>query len=224
MPPQTGFSPFYVEIWADFSCPFCYIGKRNFFAAAQELNLLDKLTVVYRSFLLDPELSPLMEGEKVKQYLSISRGLSAENIDTMMGHVSELADQCGVECKVHNSVVANTRRAHMLLHLAQSQGKADACVEALYQVNFVHNQHLNKDHILTDCAVQCGITPEELEAALRSNEFQHQIDEDLRLAADFGIRSVPFFVFGRRQAVSGTQPMETFKSMLQNILLHSPES
>ena len=42
-----------IEIWSDFVCPFCYIGKANLLQALQELNITDA-EIVWRSFELDP--------------------------------------------------------------------------------------------------------------------------------------------------------------------------
>ena len=42
-----------IEIWSDFVCPFCYIGKANLFQALAELNI-DNAEIVWRSFELDP--------------------------------------------------------------------------------------------------------------------------------------------------------------------------
>ena len=45
-----------VEIWSDVMCPFCYIGKKRFEKAVASLGVEEEIEVVYRSFLLDPEL------------------------------------------------------------------------------------------------------------------------------------------------------------------------
>ena len=43
-----------VEIWSDFVCPFCYIGKRNFENAIQKADIKGEIEIIYRSFELDP--------------------------------------------------------------------------------------------------------------------------------------------------------------------------
>ena len=42
-----------VEIWSDFMCPFCYIGKRRFESALEQFLIKIKLKWFYRSFELD---------------------------------------------------------------------------------------------------------------------------------------------------------------------------
>lgn len=41
-----------VEIWSDYACPFCYIGKRNFEAAVMVMRTLKFLIVVLNLILL----------------------------------------------------------------------------------------------------------------------------------------------------------------------------
>ena len=49
--------PLTVEIWSDVVCPWCYIGKRRFEAALERFEHADEVTVMWRSFELDPEAS-----------------------------------------------------------------------------------------------------------------------------------------------------------------------
>ena len=44
-----------VEIWSDVVCPWCYIGKRRFERALAELDAVDRVAIVWRSFQLHPE-------------------------------------------------------------------------------------------------------------------------------------------------------------------------
>ena len=43
-----------VEVWSDYVCPFCYIGKRQLEKAIQESGYEGQIEVQYKSFLLDP--------------------------------------------------------------------------------------------------------------------------------------------------------------------------
>ena len=55
-----------VEIWSDVVCPWCYIGKRRFEAAAGRFEHADDLEVVWRSFELDPEAPRERDGDPVE--------------------------------------------------------------------------------------------------------------------------------------------------------------
>lgn len=43
-----------IEVWSDFVCPFCYIGKRRLEKALELFDYRDEIEIVYRSFELDP--------------------------------------------------------------------------------------------------------------------------------------------------------------------------
>jgi len=44
-----------IDIWADYVCPFCYIGSTRLMKALEETGLKDEAKIVYRSFQLDPD-------------------------------------------------------------------------------------------------------------------------------------------------------------------------
>ena len=43
-----------IEVWSDYVCPFCYIGKRRLEEALEETGLGDKVEVVFKAYELDP--------------------------------------------------------------------------------------------------------------------------------------------------------------------------
>nr|WP_286170753.1 DsbA family protein [Bacillus sp. NTK071] len=50
-----------VEIWSDFVCPFCYIGKRRLENALSSFPQKDQVEVIFKSFELDPNAKNRME-------------------------------------------------------------------------------------------------------------------------------------------------------------------
>jgi len=44
-----------IEIWSDYVCPFCYIGKRRLEQALDLFDHREKVEVVFRSFQLNPK-------------------------------------------------------------------------------------------------------------------------------------------------------------------------
>ena len=43
-----------VEIWSDVTCPFCYIGKRNFESALSQFKGKDGVEIIWKSYELVP--------------------------------------------------------------------------------------------------------------------------------------------------------------------------
>ena len=43
-----------IEIWSDYTCPFCYIGKRNLESALEDFVGKDQVEIEFKSYQLDP--------------------------------------------------------------------------------------------------------------------------------------------------------------------------
>ena len=59
-----------IEIWSDIMCPFCYIGKKHFEQALEQIPYKDKIEIEWKSFQLNPDLSKT-EITTVNDYLKI---------------------------------------------------------------------------------------------------------------------------------------------------------
>src|SRR3954453_5884529 len=54
--------PLTVEIWSDVVCPWCYIGKRRLEAALERFEHAAEVSILWRSFELDPDAPVNPEG------------------------------------------------------------------------------------------------------------------------------------------------------------------
>ena len=61
----------------------------------------------------------------------------------------------------------------------------------------------------------------EIISALEDKRFEKNVIKDIEEAQQIGVKGVPFFVFDRKYAVSGAQPMETFLNALSQSLSES---
>lgn len=60
-----------IEIWSDFACPFCYIGKIRFESALAQFEHKDQVEVVYKAYQLNPNAPKVMIGNA---YEAFSKG------------------------------------------------------------------------------------------------------------------------------------------------------
>ena len=49
-------------------------------------------------------------------------------------------------------------------------------------------------------------------------QYTTELEADIDLAQQFGVKGVPFFVFDRKYAVSGAQEPETFLKTMEQVL------
>ncbi|RCX16996.1 DSBA-like thioredoxin domain-containing protein [Fontibacillus phaseoli] len=84
-----------VEIWSDYGCPFCYIGKRRFEKALQQFPHKDEVDVMFRSFELDPN-APKETRSSMEEILAAKYGMSLEEAKAANDRVAEQAADEGL--------------------------------------------------------------------------------------------------------------------------------
>lgn len=202
-----------VEIWSDFMCPFCYIGKRRFESALELFPNKDQVEVVYRSFELDPSAS-YKTGVSMDEILASKYGMSIEQAKAANGNVTQQAASVGLTYHMDRVIPANSFDAHRLVHFASGHGKMKEMTERLFRAHFTDGENLGDKNRLADLAAEVGLERDQAVAALESDDFQSEVRADESAATNLGIRGVPFFVLGGKYAVSGAQPLEVFTDAL----------
>ena len=205
-----------VEIWSDIMCPFCYIGKRNFEAALNEFDAKNEIEIEWKSFQLDPTIPKTFE-KKVStyEYLAARKGMPVERSKEMHDNIVETARKVGLTYNFEKAVVANSFDAHKLIQLAKTKGLGDAAEESLFKAYFSNGQDMSDHSTLIRLGKEIGLNEEEITAALVSEEFEAKVNFDVSEGSQLGVTGVPFFVFDRKYAVSGAQPIETFLNALK---------
>jgi len=202
-----------VEIWSDFMCPFCYIGKRRFESALEQFPHKDQVEVVYRSFELDPNAS-YKPGVSMDELLAAKYGMSIEQAKAANANVTQQAASVGLTYHMDRVIPANSFNAHRLVHFAAQHGKMKDMTERLFRAYFTDAENLEDKNLLADLAAEVGLEREQAMAVLESDAFQSEVRADEAAATNLGIRGVPFFVLGGKYAVSGAQPLEVFTDAL----------
>ena len=59
-----------------------------------------------------------------------------------------------------------------------------------------------------------GVDPARVDAVLASEEYLDEVYADIEQAQAYGATGVPFFVIDKKYGVSGAQPAETFRQVL----------
>jgi len=202
-----------IEVWSDIMCPFCYIGKHNFEQALENLPFKDKVEVEWKSFQLDPTLES-GKAISISQYFKEKKGFPESQAQQMIGHVTEVGKAAGLELNFSKALITNTFSAHKILHLAKKHKKANEMEELLFKAHFTDGKDVSDLDVLTSLASQLGISAEETKKTIQSDEFDHEVNQDILEARNNGISSVPFFVLNGKYAVSGAQPSKVFEDAL----------
>jgi predicted DsbA family dithiol-disulfide isomerase len=200
-----------VEIWSDVVCPWCYIGKRRLEKALADFPHADEVEIVWRSFQLDPS-APNTPVETVAEHLGRKYGGGPDAGRQMIDRTEAAAAEEGMIWRHHESVRVGTMDAHRLLHAAD--GLRGELKEALLDAYFVRAENVADHETLTRIATEVGLDEVLVKDVLTSDRYADEVEADIREAAAYGATGVPFFVIDQRYGVSGAQPVEVFRQVL----------
>lgn len=202
-----------IEIWSDINCPFCYIGKRHLESALKDFTRTD-VSVEWKSFELDPHANP-PKGVSQEELLAKKYGKDLVWAKEMNNNMTDMARMAGLDFKMGQVVPANSFNAHRLIHLAKSKNKQDAMKERLLKARFTEGKDIGDIEVLKSIGKELGL---DADALLTSDKYEDEVRRDELMASELGIRGVPFFVFNKKFALSGAQPVEVFKEVLEKSL------
>lgn len=190
------------------------MGKRKFDLALSQFTGREEVQIEWKTFLLNPELKT-DPSKSIFQYLAEIKGFPEDQARQMNAQITAAGKEVGLDYHFDQVVLANTLKAHRLLHEAKSQGCQHAMEERLFEANFVEGKNIDDVNVLIALAEDIGMRTIGLNVKLLSEVYDAEIQSDIELAQQFGVRGVPFFVFDRKYAVSGAQSPETFLKTLE---------
>lgn len=205
-----------IEIWSDIMCPFCYIGKRQLEKALDEF-LNDEFEIEWKSFQLDPSITP-QSGKDVYIFLAERKGISIEQSVEMHKGVVERAKSVGLDYHFDKVIVSNSLKAHRIIQLAKTKKAGDEMEEIFFKAYFTEGRDLNDDSTLIELASQAGLNSADVQKIVQNEDlYLIEVKADIDEAREIGVQGVPFFVFDRKYAISGAQPLETFVQTINEV-------
>ncbi|WP_458122035.1 DsbA family oxidoreductase [Paenibacillus sp. Z6-24] len=205
-----------IDIWSDYQCPFCYIGKTRLQNALSQFSHAEEVNVNYKSFELDPSAErdiPL----NIYEALAKKYGTTVEQAREMNVNVGAQAAQEGLDFQFDTMILTNSFDAHRLMQYAADQGKAEEMNEALFRAYFTESRHIGDHSTLIDIAESVGLDRQQTAAMLESEQYGDLVRRQEHLGSQLGITGVPFFVINDKYAISGAQPTEMFTKALNDI-------
>ena len=213
---MNGVNKMKIEVWSDYVCPFCYIGKRLLEQALETFPHRDQVEVVYKSFELHPgvENNPNMS---INELIANKYGMPIEQAEAMNQQVIQRAAEVGLNYNFDQMKQTNTVKSHRLTKYAETKGKGGELTERLLSAHFVESKFLGDDETLLLLAAEVGLDQTEVEHVLSSDAFLEEVLKDQAEGQQLGVQGVPFFVLNRKYGISGAQPLEVFTQTLEKV-------
>ncbi|MGE7772109.1 DsbA family oxidoreductase [Viridibacillus arvi] len=205
-----------IEIWSDYVCPFCYIGKKQLEKALQDTGFSEQAEVIFKSYQLDPN-TPATSDLSMYEALAKKFGSTIEAAKAQTVGVAGRAKEVGLDFDFENMKPANTFKSHRLAKYAEAEGKAAEMTERLLRAHFIEGKQLGLTEVLVELATEVGLNCERVLDVLNSDIYSSEVLADIQEASQIGVRGVPFFVLNRKYAISGAQPQELFEETIRKV-------
>jgi len=203
-----------IEIWSDIACPFCYLGLIKLEQAIQNQGREEEVQIELRTFLLNPSLKTDLS-KSISQYLQEHKQIPMDQITSMNERIVHQGQQFGLDFQMDQIKVANTIKAHLLLHEAHEQGLQWACKMRLLKAYFSEGKNIDDIQVLQELAQEVGLKTDQLDLAILGGKHSRAFTQDLQEAQELGLRGVPYFIFDRKVAIHGAREVEVFERALK---------
>ena len=205
-----------IEIWSDFTCPYCFLGKKRFDLALEQFGKRDAVEIEFKSFELAPDAG-VKNNIDWKEMWKEKYRMTTEEITRMEEEINWQGKELGLDIIFDDVIHTNTFPAHRLVKYSNENNRAHLLIDLLFNSHFIRKENIGKRDVLHQLAMEAGLDREETDALLCLNHYAKAVRHDEEIAEEIGISVVPFFIFNEEYAISGLQPTEVFMSVLNEL-------
>ncbi|WP_405575847.1 DsbA family protein [Winogradskyella sp. Asnod2-B02-A] len=206
-----------IDIVSDVVCPWCTIGYKRLEKAISELGIADQIDIEWQPFELNPNMPA--EGQNVIEHISEKYGSTLEQQKASQQHMIDAGDELGFTFDYFDDMrMVNTFDAHILLEYAKDFNKQTELKMQLTKAFFSDRKDVSKTEVLKEALLEVGLNAEDALAKLDNDEARLEVRNKQNYWKNLGVNSVPTIVFNRKSAVTGAQPVETFKQVLSELI------
>lgn len=189
--------PVRVDVWLDFSCPFCFLLSKNVGLLQQDRGL----DVHWRSLVLRQPGAPPLSSES-RQIVRAERGYAAEMARTEYG----LTLRPG-------PIEMDTFPAHIATKYAEMHGQVEAFLTAALNAHWLEGRSLAEESVVQDLLRDIGLEREIPLDPMDAWLLIDGIEIDRELARAYDIHAAPVSVFERKHVVKGLQPYQVLEQI-----------
>ena len=193
-----------LEIFTDCTCPWCY------FMSERIARLKSAYRIEIRRRMFPFRSDTPVEGLSLDACFSDDPLVVKERMRNLKETAESMSLPFGSPHMIYNS-----RSAQELGLWAESKGRGDAFLKALYIAYFVDVKNIAKISVLSEIAASVGLPAEEVDNIIKTGAFQAPVDRDWAMAKEMNIMVLPTFVLNRNRLV-GAQPYRKLQRLVEN--------
>ena len=211
-----------VDGYADFACPWCFVGMRRFRRALDGFPGAERVRVVHRPFQLEADLA----GPAVPLLDALATRFGRRGAELAVRQVCAAGAEVGIGFRFEVALSANTFDAHRLAGFA-GRGQAapdlvERLVELLFAAQFVDGRDVSDHGVLTELAVRAGLDGDRVAAYLASGEDVARVRDAVAEAGRAGVVELPTYVFPGGLRLSGSVSTSDYRLTLERVAAAVP--
>ena len=203
-----------IEMWADYTCPYCYMGQASLDQALDGLALNEEIEIVHKSFQLEPN-EACHAGEDLNDLVAKRYGKSYEWGKAHNEQHTEMDAGFGLQLNLAAQTINNTILAHQATKFADAEGKKELMIERIYQATFEEGKDIGDKQTLLDLAGEIGLDAYKLAKAFEEKTYLNAAHSDITEAVTKGINGIPFYLINGNIPVYGLHKVDALKAILQ---------
>jgi predicted DsbA family dithiol-disulfide isomerase len=206
-----------IDIVSDVVCPWCTIGYKRLEKAITELGIEDQVEITWQPFELNPNMPA--EGQNVNEHITEKYGSTTAQQNESKKMMTEAGAELGFKFDYFDGMrMVNTFDAHVLLEYAKDFGKQTELKMTLTKAFFSDRKDVSTKAVLKEALLSVGLDADKALAKLDDEAARSTVRDQQNYWKNMGVNSVPTIVFNRKSAVTGAQPVATFKQVLTELL------
>ena len=191
-----------IDIYSDTICPWCFLGKRRL-ESALAMRPRYEPRVHWRPFELNPDMP--VEGLDRAWFLA-TRVADIERFKQNEALLTGLGEAVGIAFRFDLiGRLPNTRRSHLLIAHAATQGRQAQVNERIMRAYFEEGADIGDVEELVRLGIEAGLTEADCRRVLVLRFGQDAIIAAERHATALGLSGVPALVFDGEYTLSGAQ-------------------
>lgn len=99
-----------------------------------------------------------------------------------------------------------------------------AVFDQLQELLFVKNENINSLEVIKKAVMNTGIEWDKFEPIFYSEETIKSVNDDLKLANQYGIQGAPFLVINEKYGINGAQPLNVIEETIEKIAAETQET
>mgnify|MGYP003119152031 FL=1 len=206
-----------IDIVSDVVCPWCAIGFKRLEKAIEELGIKDQVEIEWQPFELNPGMPP--EGQDLTEHITEKYGSTLEQQQESRENMTDIGEELGFKFDYFEGMrMANTFDAHVLLEYAKDFDKQTELKLRLMNSFFGERKDVSDKDVLKQALLDVGLNADEALTKLDSETARYEVRNKQGEWKNLGVNSVPTIVFNMKSAVTGAQPVATFKQILGELI------